>query len=65
MCVLSAQRILVGTHCILVGILHSDYIYLLFILLVLGGFFIVFVVLKAVPMSVFLNNFVIILVSAP
>jgi hypothetical protein len=37
----STQRILLGTHCILVGILHTDYtcICLLFVLLVLGAFY--------------------------
>jgi hypothetical protein len=65
MCVPFVQRILVGIHYILIGKLHFDYMCLLFSLLGLGDFFVVLVVLNAIFMSAFMNNFVTVLVSGP
>jgi hypothetical protein len=50
--VLFVRRILVGTRYISVGKFHFDYMCLLFSLLVLGGYFIVSVVLNAIYMCV-------------
>jgi hypothetical protein len=65
MCVLSVQCILVGIDYILIGIPHFDYLCLLFVLLVLSGFLIILILLKAVPMYVFLNNYAIVRISGP
>jgi hypothetical protein len=62
MCILFVRRILMDIHYILIGKLHSDYMCPLFPLLVLGVF-IVLVVLNAIFISVFMNNFVIVLLS--
>jgi hypothetical protein len=60
------QHIWVDIRCILIGILHFDYTCLLFPFLVLCGFILfVSVVLNAICMLVFLNNFVTVLILGP
>jgi hypothetical protein len=52
-------------HSLHIGILRFGYMNLFYPLLVFKWFRIVFVILNAILMLVFLNNFVIVLVSGP
>jgi hypothetical protein len=65
MCILFVWIILVDIHYISIGKLYFDYICLLFSLLVLGILIVLARSFECYFMSVFLDSFVIVLISEP